>query len=144
MRKDEGYVHRGSSVVSRLSWVAAVALFSVLSACATVDGRSTPYIGAPHPPPSDPASIALLHEPPAQPHDPLGEVVVDASTQPAPPMEQIEGRLRGEAAKLGADAVVIVMDRVVPIGFYAAGPGGPIVDTVTGRRVVGVAIKYRT
>jgi hypothetical protein len=124
--------------------ITAVAVFALLSACATVDGRSTPYIGAPHRAPSDPASVALLHEPPTQPNDQLGEVVVDASTQPPPAIEQIEGRLRDEAAKLGADAVVIVMDRVVPIGFYAAGPGGPIVDTVTGRRIVGVAIKFRT
>jgi hypothetical protein len=86
----------------------------------------------------------LLNEPPTRAHDALGEIVVDASTQPPPAIEQIEGRLRGEAAKLGADAIVIIMDRVVPTGFYAAAPGGPIVDTVYGRRIVGVAIKYRT
>ena len=145
MRNDGGCVRLASSLMKRIViGITAVAVFALLSACATVDGRSTPYIGAPHRAPSDPASVALLHEPPTQPNDQLGEVVVDASTQPPPAIEQIEGRLRDEAAKLGADAVVIVMDRVVPIGFYAAGPGGPIVDTVTGRRIVGVAIKFRT
>ena len=141
---DDRYVRRWSSLIAGIIiGIALVAMVGLLAACATVDGSSMPYVGAPHPAPTDPAAVALLHEPPTRAHDQLGEVVVDASTQPPPTIEQIEGRLRGEAAKLGADAVVIVMDRIVPIGFYAAGPGGPIVDTVSGRRIVGVAIKYR-
>jgi hypothetical protein len=143
--RDDGYERRWSSLITGLViGITLVALVGFLAACATVDATSTAYIGAPHRPPSDPAHIALLHDPPTQPNDPLGEVVVDASTQPAPPIERIEDRLRGEAAKLGADAVVIVMDRVVPTGFYAAGPWGPYADAVFGRRIVGVAIKYRT
>jgi len=143
MRSDDGHVRR-RALPGLIIGIAVVAVTGLLVACATVDGMSTPYIGAPHPPPSDPTRVALLHEPPTQPYDRLGEVVVDASTQPPPPIEQIEGRIRAEAAQLGADAIVIVMDRVVPTGFYAAGPGGPVVDTVLGRRIVGVAIKYRS
>ena len=58
-------------------------------------------------------------------------------------MEQVEDKLRSEAAKMGADAIFVVVDRVQPIGFYLYGPGGGA-DPVFGRRVVGVAIKYRT
>ena len=47
-----------------------------------------------------------------QAHDALGEVVVDASIQPAAPIEQIEDKLRSEAAKMGADAIVIQVDRI--------------------------------
>ena len=115
----------------------------VLAACATVDGKSMPYIGGPRPPPTDPAHVAIVREPPTQANDQLGEVIVDASTQPAPPIEQIEDKLRTEAAKLGADAVVIVLDRIQPVGFYVYGPWGGV-DPVFGRRVVGVAIKYRS
>ena len=118
-------------------------LVGILASCATVDAISTQYIGAPRPPPTDPAHVAILREPPTQPHDGLGEVVVDASTQPAPPIEQVEDKLRSEAAKMGADAIFVVVDRVQPIGFYLYGPWGGA-DPVFGRRVVGVAIKYRT
>jgi len=117
-------------------------LVLMLVACATVDTMSTPYIGAPHPPPTDSAHVVILREPPTQAHDGLGEVVVDASTQPAAPIEQIENTLRTEAAKMGADAIVVVVDRVQPVGVYVYGPWSA--DPVLGRRVVGVAIKYRT
>jgi hypothetical protein len=124
--------------------LAVIAIGDLLVACATVDATSTQYIGAPHPPPTDPARVAVLRTPPSQPHDRLGEVVVDASTEPPPPIADIEAKLTAEAAKLGADAVVIVLDRVVPTAVYVSGPWwGRSVDTVTGRKIVGVAIKYR-
>jgi hypothetical protein len=120
-------------------------LIAMLVACATVDAMSTPYIGAPHPPPTDPARVEILHAPPTQPHDGLGQVVVDASTEPAPPITQIEDKLRTEAAKLGADAIVIVSDQIQPTGVYVTGSyWGRSVDPVIGRRIVGVAVKYRT
>ena len=120
-------------------------LVGMLTACATVDATSTQYIGAPHPPSSDPAKVAILRAPPPLAHDRLGEVVVDASTEPPPPIEQVEEKLRTEAAKLGADAIVIVLDRVQPTAVYVSGPWwGRSVDTVMGRKVVGAAIKYRT
>lgn len=117
-------------------------LVPMLVACATVDAMSRPYIGVPHPPPTDPAHVAILREPPMQTHDGLGEVVIDASTQPTAPIEQIEDKLRTEAAKMGADAIVVVVDRVQTVGVYVYGPWSA--EPVLGRRVVGVAIKYRT
>jgi hypothetical protein len=37
-----------------------------------------------------------------------------------------------------------VLDRVVPTGVYVTGPWwGRSVDTIVGRKLVGVAIKYR-
>jgi hypothetical protein len=144
MRYDD-YVRRGSSLFSGVViGVVVVACAGLLAACATVDATSTQYVGAPHPPPTDPANVAILRAEPGRPHDRLGEVVVDASTEPPPPIADVEAKMRAEAAKLGADAVVIVLDRVVPTGVYVSGPWwGRSVDTVTGRKIVGVAIKYR-
>ena len=139
-------LHRQRDLVSGWPLLITIVLASiaaVLAGCATVDATSTPYIGAAHPPPTDPAGVTILREPPTQPHDGLGEVIVDASTQPAPPIEQVENKLKIEAARLGADAVVIVLDRIQPVGFYVYGPCGGA-DPVFGRRVVGVAIKFRS
>ena len=74
----------------------------------------------------------------------MGDILVDASTDPAPPIEKIEAKLRDEASKLGADAVVVVYDRVQPTAAYVSGPlWDRSIQAVTGRKVVGVAIKYR-
>ena len=63
---------------------------------------------------------------------------------PAPLVEKIEAKLRDEAGKLGADAVVVVYDRVQPTAAYVSGPvWDRSIQAVTGRKVVGVAIKYR-
>jgi hypothetical protein len=73
----------------------------------------------------------------------LGEIVVDTSTEPAPPVADVEDKLRTEAAKLGANAVVVVLDRLQPVGAFVSGPWfGRDVDVIKGRKVVGVAIKY--
>jgi hypothetical protein len=71
-------------------------------------------------------------------------VEVDASPEPAPPIAEFEQKLRAEAAKMGADSVVVVHDRIQPVGAFVAGPWwGRDVDVITGRKLVGVAIKYR-
>ena len=116
----------------------------VLPGCASVSSTVTAYIGAPHPPPTSPANVQILRTEPTRPHDKLGEIVVDASTQPAPPIGQVEDKLRSDGASLGADAVVIVLDRVQPVAAYVTGPyWGRSIETVTGQKVVGIAIKWR-
>ena len=116
-----------------------------LVACATVDATTTQYVGAPHFPPSDPARVEIVRAEPTRAYDRLGEIVIDASTDPAPPITEVEAKLRNEAGKLGADAVVVVYDRLQPVAAYVSGPlWARSVETVTGRKVVGVAIKYRS
>src|SRR5262245_8293645 len=96
-----------------------IAIFAcTLAAYATVDATTTQDIGAPRFPPSDPARVQILRVEPQRAHDRLGDIVVDASTDPAPPIEKIEAKLRDEASKLGADAVVVVYDRVQPTAAY--------------------------
>ena len=112
--------------------------------CATIDATVTQYAGAPHFPPTNPAAVEILRVELIRPHEHLGEVEVDASAQPAPPIEEVEAKLRAEAAKLGADAIVVVFDRLQPVGAFVSGPWfGWDVDVIKGRKVGGVAIKYR-
>lgn len=131
------------------AWLTAVvmlvaALALTFASCASVSSTATPYVGAPHPQPSEPAAVQILREEPTRPHARLGEIVVDASTDPAPPITKVEDKLRAEAGKLGADAVVVVYDRVQPVGAYVTGPWwGRNIETITGHRLVGVAIKYQ-
>jgi hypothetical protein len=82
----------------------------------------------------------------------LGTIVVDGSTEPIPPPEKFEEALRQQAAGLGADAAVVVSDRVQPNGlvgdlppsdYYLLGEYGTrSIETVSGRQIVAVAIKY--
>jgi hypothetical protein len=125
--------------------LAAIICAGTIAACASVDATSTTFAGASHPPPSDPARVAILRTEPGKAHEQLGEIVVDASTDPAPPITDVEAKLRSEAAKMGADAVVIVLDRIQPTGLYVTGGWyNRSLDTVTGRKIVGVAIKYKS
>lgn len=128
----------------RIRHVLLAACCPALISCASVDAVTTPYVGAPHFAPGDAAAVQIVRAEPKRPHDRLGEIVVDASVDPAPPIVEVESKLRSEAAKLGADAVVVVLDRVQPAGAYVTGPWwGRSVETVMGRKVVGIAIKYR-
>jgi Cu/Ag efflux protein CusF len=128
----------------RSRWLLPAVLVSLTAACASVSATSMQYVGSPHVPPSDPAVIEILRAEPSRPHERLGEVSVTASTRPAPALAEVEEKLRTAASTLGADAVVVVHDALQPVGWYST--GGWWLDrnvyTITGRRLVGVAIKY--
>ena len=116
----------------------------VLVSCATIDATVTQYAGAPRFPPTNPAAVEILRVEPVRPHERLGEIEVDASAEHAPPIAKVEDKMRAEAASIGADAVVVVVDRLQPVGAFVSGPWfGRDVDAIKGRKVVGVAIKYR-
>jgi hypothetical protein len=115
-------------------------LIFLLSSCATPDTTVTPYAGAPHYPPSDPSKVEILHAEPTRPHDLLAEIVVDDYTKPPAPITEVEDKLRNAAAKIGADAAVVDSDNVESTKLV--GVGHPS-STITDRKLVGVAIKYR-
>ena len=95
---------------------------SIQLSCATIDATTPQFVGASHFPPSDPARVEILRGEPSRPHDRLGEIVVDASIDPPPPIEKVEAKLRSEASKLGADVVIVVSDRVQEVGAFLSGP----------------------
>ena len=117
-------------------------LLCLVTGCQTVSTSHIQDIGSPNYSPSDPAQVQLLRTEPTRSHVRLGEVRANPSTQNVD-VTHIEGALRQEAAKLGADAVVIVYDRTRIMGAFVTGPWwGRSVQTVQGRVVIGVAIKY--
>ena len=122
--------------------LAVAAALCCLTGCKTVSTSTTQYLGGPIYAPSDPATIQILRTQPTRPHVRLGEVRAEPSSESVGAIE-IEDALRKAAAKLGADAVVIVYDRTQVTGAWVSGPWwGRSVNTITGRVIIGVAIKY--
>jgi hypothetical protein len=111
--------------------------------CNTVSINSNQYIGVQSYPPTNPADIEILRTEPTRPNIRLGEVRAEPSSDSVS-VQKIEQSLRNAAAKMGADAIVIVYDRTQVTGAYVTGPWfGRTVQQTTGRVVVGVAIKYQ-
>jgi hypothetical protein len=97
------------------SLATAVAALFVGAGCNTVSTSSIRDPGSPTFPPSDPTKVEVVRAEPTRPHVRLGEVrPVPFST--SVDVKTIETALRQEAAKLGADAVVVVEDRVQATG----------------------------
>jgi hypothetical protein len=100
------------------------------------------YVGGPTFAPTDPASIEILRTPPSRANVRLGEVTAEPSSESVP-VTEIEAALRSSAAKMGANAVVIVSDRTQVTGAMVTGPWyGRSLQETTARVVVGVAIRY--
>jgi hypothetical protein len=97
------------------------------SACAFVEANSVQYVGVPRFAPGKPEEVQVLPSEPTRRHDRLGEVLLDISADPAPPVADIEARLREEGAKMGAHAVYVIRD--------IKRPG-------ENRRLIGIAIRY--
>ncbi|MBD2837200.1 hypothetical protein ID144_09145 [Pseudomonas sp. JM0905a] len=132
------------SVTQHLRPLLAAGVLLLLAACANIDAQTTEYVGVPHAAPTNPAGVEVLRREPMRPHDRLGEVVVDASTEPPPPVTDIEQKLREEAAKIGGNAVVVVYDRIQPVSAYVSGPlWARDVETIEGRKLKGIIIRYR-
>jgi hypothetical protein len=97
------------------------------------------YPGTPRFAPTNPMSVDILRREPRRDHIRLGEVWI----RPDHGMDRfyVEGILREKAARMGANALVIVADRFFRDGFvnnYWRGPG-----RVYDRHIVGIAIRYR-
>lgn len=124
--------------------LAAVATLLVTTGCNTVSIRSTEALGVPtFPPNPDPASIAILTAPPSRPNIRLGNVQAEPSNDSVS-AAKITAALQKAAAKMGADAVVIVYDRQQVIGAIVTGPWyGRSIQDIEGRVIMGVAIKYQ-
>ena len=122
---------------------AAAAVLLVVSGCNTVSTTSTQYVGGPKYPPTDPANVQILRTMPTRSHVQLGEIRAEPSST-STDVSKIELALQQKAAKLGADAAVIVLDRVQTTGAMVVGGFlNRSVETIQGRVVVAVAIKYQ-
>jgi len=121
----------------------AVALLLAVTGCQTVSVSCTQDIGGPTFPPTEPATVEILRTEPTRPHVRLGEVRAEPSNEDVS-AARIEEALRKEAAKLGANAAVVVYDHTQVTGAYVTGPWyGRSIETIQGRVVVAVAIRYQ-
>ena len=102
-------------------------LLLAAAACTFVEATTTQYVGVERFPPVDPSTVQVLAKEPSQRHDRLGEVLLDISVDPAPPVADIEDKLRREAAKWGANAIYVVRDSITP----------------REHKLIGIAIRYR-
>jgi len=120
--------------------LAAVLLLPCVS-CSSVSVSSERAIGAPTFPPTRPESVQIRRRAPRLPHVRLGQIYLEPSGKPS--VEEMEAAIREEAAKMGADAAVIVFDRTRRIGTVVEGPWWDrTVYPVYGRKIVAVAIRY--
>jgi len=129
--------------IRSLTWLASLAALLAGAGCNTVSTTSTQYVGGPKFPPSDPAQVQILRTMPTRPHVQLGEIRAEPYST-STDVAKIETALRQKAAKLGADAAVIVVDRVQVTGAMVVGGFlNRSVETIQGRVIVAVAIKYQ-
>src|SRR5262249_25782466 len=120
------------------------ASLGALAACTSIDVKTTPYPGVAKYAATDPEKVEILRSTPSRAHDKLGEIQLDASNDPAPPLVDLGSTLREEAAKLGADAVVVMQYREMVVPDPKAGnPPPPNAPTITIHRAIAVAIKYK-
>jgi len=121
----------------------AVAALFALTACNTVSTSHTQDIGGPRFAASDPAQVQILRTEPTRAHVRLGEVHAQPSDTNVE-VSKIEDALRKEAAKMGADAAVVVYDKTQVTGAQIVGGWRfRSVETVQGRIIIAVAIKYQ-
>jgi hypothetical protein len=126
-----------------LPGILAIAAAVVAAGCVGVGASTIRYANAPNYPPTDPTRVQILRSEPARPHQRLGEITVDGPAATAPAVQQVEEKLRTEAASLGADAVVLVVDPLQPSAVASRSWWGGTPAAAAGRDVVAVAIKYR-
>jgi hypothetical protein len=126
-----------------LTSIAAVVALFALTGCNTVSTSYTQDIGGPTFPPSNPANVQILRTMPTRAHVRLGEVRAEPSSENMD-VTLIETALKKEAAKLGADAAVVVYDKTQVTGAMVVGGFlNRSVETIEGRIIVAVAIKYQ-
>lgn len=125
---------------SRLRAVALLALLA--SACSGVNTSTFDLIGAPTRPPTDPSQVEILERPPLRPFVRLGRI--RAEPYGGADNQAIEQALREQAAKMGANAVVVGFQGERPVGFNIEGlPGDAEARREMGRVVMGTAIAWR-
>ncbi len=128
---------------TRKATVAAALLLATMAvtACTTISVSSTRYLGVPQFAPTDPNSVEILRREPRRGAIRLGEVFLEPSGKPT--VAAMEQALRVEAAKLGANAAVLVFDKFRRVGTVVQGPWWSRSSyPVYGRKIVAVAIRY--
>jgi hypothetical protein len=132
---------KSMKALTRISLVISAGL--VAAGCNTVSIQSKQYLGLPQYPPTDPSTVQILRQAPTAPNVKLGEI--SAEPQGSPSVQEIQQKIQRVGAAMGANAVVIVVDRTMLLGATVIGGpfwGGASVVPDTGRVIIGVAIRF--
>lgn len=133
--------------MTRHAWVLPGVLVlagaGLIAGCSQVAATSDRFIGAPIYPATLPANVQVLRQFPTRPYQRIGDVFIEPQSG-NPPDSKIEMALQQEAARMGADAVVITFDRITRAGATISGPvGAGQIQPQYGHAVRAVAIKYQ-
>lgn len=116
-------------------------MLTMVAGCNSVTVRSKQYLVMPYYPPTDPASVEILRTEPQRLHERLGKIALEPQGNPS--VTEMELKLREAAAKMGANAAVLVADRTMRMGAVVTGPWyGRQVSPEFQRFIVAVAIRY--
>jgi len=117
-----------------------LAVTLLLGGCSFVSVNTRPYLGVPTYPPTDPATVEILRTEPQQSCIQLGEIALEPTGNP--PVAKMEQKLREAAAKMGANAAVLVVDRTMMMGAVVTGPWwGRQISPDYQRVIVAVAVR---
>lgn len=125
--------------------IACAMIGTTLAACSYVNARSIHFVGRPDFPPTDPATVEILHRPPMRPHEVLGQVMIEPEGDPS--QQEIEEKLREQTAAMGGSAAVIVQDRLQRVGsVWTGGPwwGGGQIQPVMGEVISAIVVRFTT
>jgi len=116
-------------------------LATVLCGCASVYESTHAYLGVSQLAPTNPDSVRIFASEPKQPKLRLGEIVLSVEGNPS--RQDLERRLKVNAARLGADGVFIATDRmhIYPVTYWDW--WGPQSSEYWHRVIVGVAFKFQ-
>jgi hypothetical protein len=129
--------------MKKKSWLILLLPLVVVSCASPL--RVHYFSGAPHYPPTAPASVDLLRFEPQRPHDAFAEIRYDPPSRMR--RSEVDWKLREKGAAIGADALVIEVDTVyrerVWTGPYRVPHGRRVRRVVTRDHIiVAVAIRY--
>lgn len=131
------------SIVRSVVVLLSSAAVFLLTGCNTVSTSVKQEIGGPRFAPSDPAQVQILRTMPTRQYVRLGEVQAEPYSENTA-ASYIEAALRKAAAKLGADAAVVVYDRTQVTGAQVVGGFlNRSIEETTDRIIIAVAIKYQ-
>src|SRR5262245_53404360 len=130
------------SIVRLSIMIAAAAAVLITTGCQTVSTSHIQALGTPTFPPTDPAQVQILRTEPTRPHIQLGQVRAEPSSE-GMAVSKIEAALQKEAAKLGANAAVVIYDKTQVTGAMVVGGWlNRSVEPIEGRVIVAIAIRY--
>ena len=122
--------------------VIPILAFLLLASCSTITVESKRYPEVPVYAQIDLEGIEILRSEPKRPYQKLGEIYLQPNGNPSP--KEILKKFKKAAAKMGADAVILVADKFALTGGQVADPEwwNPKLSGRSDRIIIGVAIWF--